>query len=89
MENEATLDLRALSITEAQAGRGVEEEEEESRLGVYISGGRFYYMRSHTMSYFVLSKRNIIQAIYVIKFFLVATLKNEKKQITLILIYFT
>lgn len=81
MENEATLDLRALSITEAQAGRGVEEEEEEeSRLGVYISGGRFYYMRSHTMSYFVLSKRNIIQAIYVIKFFLVATLKNEKKQ---------
>lgn len=51
--------LRALGITEAQAGGGAEEKEEESRLGVYSSGGRFYYLRRHTMSYSALSKRNI------------------------------
>lgn len=88
VENEATLDLRALSTTEAQAGGGAEEEE-ESRIGVHSSGGRFYYMRSHIMSYFLLSKRNIIEAICAVKLFLVATLKKWKETKLILITYFT
>lgn len=64
MAKSATLVLRAPGITEAQEAGGAGEDqagEEKQMRRVDGSGGRFCYLRSHTMSYFVLSKRNIIQ----------------------------
>lgn len=54
----ATLVLIALAVTEAQAGVGSGEQERKRKTANQDS--RFHYPRSHTTSFFVLSKRNTI-----------------------------